>query len=376
MPKRGENIYKRKDGRWEGRCICGRKENGKARYKSVYGPSYKETKEKLQQLKTEASKPTENCRIIFSSLCLEWLLSARNIVKPSTYARYELLVQKHIIPQLGSLRADQLTANKLSAFINAELNHGRLDGSGGLSAKTVCDICIVVRSIVRMGQVRYNLPNYISDVRLPKAPAGEVLTLADADLFRLEEYLFAVPAASNLGLLICLYTGIRLGEICALRWSDIDWASGTIHVCKSVERLPCPKTYDGNKTQLVIATPKTAKSNSVIPLPTKLINHLRQFAVSQTPNAFIATGQEEKIMDPRTYENRFSRLLQKLDIAHVKFHAMRHTFATRSIRSGMDAKCLSEILGHATVAMTLNRYVHTSLDSKRRQMERLDFSVA
>lgn len=376
MPRRGENIYKRKDGRWEGRCICGRKENGRAKYKSVYGATYKEAKEKLERLKAEANKPTGDCRIVFLSLCLEWLLSTKNIVKLSTYTRYELLVHKHIIPELGSLRADQLTANKLSAFMNAKLNHGRLDGSGGLSAKTVCDICIVVRSIVRMGQVRYGLPNYISDVRLPKAPAGEVATLADADLLQLEEYLFAIPAASNFGLLICLYTGIRLGEICALRWSDIDWANGTIHVCKSIERLPCQNSPDGYKTQLVITTPKTAKSNRVIPLPTKLINHLRQFAVSQPPNAFIATGQEEKMMDPRTYENRFDSILRKLSIEHVKFHAMRHTFATRSIRSGMDAKCLSEILGHATVAMTLNRYVHTSLDSVRRQMERLDFSVA
>ena len=146
MARRGENIYKRKDGRWEGRFIAGRKPDGKAKYKSIYGASYHEVKNKLEAVKAALSAHKKTgCRLTLSTLCLQWLEMVRHTVKESSYVRYSLLVQKHIVPVLGQMRIDKLTANQLTKFMNDKLERGRMDGKGGLSHKTVQDIMIILK---------------------------------------------------------------------------------------------------------------------------------------------------------------------------------------------------------------------------------------
>lgn len=374
MARKGENIYKRKDGRWEGRYISGRREDGRAQYTSIYGHSYTEVKDALNKRRAEnADKKISVCRLTVKVLCLQWLDQVRSTVKESSYFRYEQLVKKHIIPTLGGRRADTLTGNFLSRFVNDKLAHGRLDGKGGLSAKTVQDITIVVKSVLKLAEQEYGLTNRSSTVKLPKAGQTEARVLCGADALRLEQHLRSVLDNSNAGILLCLYTGIRLGEVCALRWSDIDWDKHILRIRKTVLRLPRQSDDSERKTRLTLTKPKTKCAEREIPLPSALWECLSRIAKGQNEDAYVLTGQVGRFMDPRTYQYRFQSLLKRLGIERVCFHSLRHTFATQSIQCGIDVKSLSEILGHSTVEMTLKRYVHSSMEIKCRQMEQLKF---
>ena len=372
----GENIHHRRDGRWEGRSIKGRKEDGKASYGYVYGHTYQEVKEerrkRIAELESSRAAP---CKLTMNVLCLQWLSLKRRTVKEASYYHYEQLIQRHIEPVLGHLRADTLTANALSRFMNDKLEHGRLDKNGGLSPKTVQDIMIVVKSVLKLAAREYGLPDRTVAVKLPRTEQKEIEHLNSADMQKLERDVRAAQDNSSAGLRLCLHTGLRLGEVCALRWSDIDWENGVLHVRRTVRRLPCQNSDSGPKTRLTLTRPKTKQSERAIPLPLPLLQYLRTVALDQDANAYVTTGVPGHFMDPRTYQYRFRRLLEKLEIAHISFHGLRHTFATHCIQQGMDVKSLSEILGHATVEMTMNRYVHSSLEVKRSQMERLTFAA-
>ena len=375
MARRGENIYKRKDGRWEGRFIAGRKPDGKARYKSVYGASYHVVKKKLEAVKAELSAQKKTgCRLTLSTLCLQWLEMVRHTVKESSYVRYALLVQKHIIPVLGQMRIDKLTANHLTRFMNDKLEKGRMDGKGGLSPKTVQDIMIILKAVLRAAG--HEMPACVDTLKLPKVIPPEIKVLGDGDIQALERAVKQETSNTNLGFLLSLYSGVRLGELCAIRWSDIDWTDNTLSIRKTVLRLPRQGDSSEAKTRLTITRPKTKNAERVIPLPVCLIGLLRKCAVTQEKDAYILTGLTTRFMDPRTYQYQFKRFLDKHHITCVNFHALRHTFATQCVRRGVDIKTLSEILGHSTVQMTLDRYVHSSIEIKRSQIEKLSYLVA
>ena len=238
MPRRGENIYQRKDGRWEGRYIAGRRLDGKAIYKSVYAGTYQKVKQKLNDEKTRLTEQrAASCHMTFNALCLEWLGMVRSSVKESTFDRYSLLVKKHLVPQLGSIRIERLTANHISQLINDKLEKGRVDGSGGLSPRTVRNIVIVLRAVLRQAGLEYGVNGSMANLKLPKTERPGIRLLSDNDIVALEENCRHKPDNSNLGLLLCMYTGIRLGEVCAVRWSDIDWKAGELRIRKTVQRL-------------------------------------------------------------------------------------------------------------------------------------------
>lgn len=376
MPRRGENIYKRKDGRWEGRYIYGHRADGRAIYKSVYGDSYIEAREKLTLRKSElAQKKTGSCALTIKEISIQWLAQNRFTVKKSTHARYLLIIEKHIIPKLGAIRVDRLTVNQISDFVATEMTSGRVNGKGGLSPKTVRDITTILRSILKQAQRKYNLPDIAGDIKPPKVPKRRVNILSAEDISRLDQTLKAKPSNYNIGILIGEYTGARLGELCALRWGDIDFHTQLIHIHATVQRLPNPKGT-GQKTGLEITNPKTAGSDRFIPIPLQIIPVLKEASKGKDSEVFIMTGRADKCLDPRTCQYRWKRLLKRLNIEYVNFHVLRHTFATTAIKKGMDAKNLSEILGHSSVKITLERYVHPTMDMKREQMNRLDFSVA
>lgn len=374
MSRRGENIYKRKDGRWEGRYICGRKENGRAKYVSVYGRSYGQVKEQMCQRKEEeAAELAKACRLTLRELCLLWLERVRCTVKESSFVRYEFLVEKHILPELGKLHIEELTANVLSQYANQKLKSGRLDGEGGLSAKTVQDILIVIKAVLKMATQEYDMPNPAAAMKLPKATQKEVTVLSTEDLRRLENHAQETGAPWEFGVLICMYTGLRLGELCGLRWSDFDWEQQTVQVRRTAIRLVRNGGEDEAKTRLTLTRPKTRSAERIIPLPGALQRALRKYAVKYSPESYVLTGMTGRFLDPRTLQYRWKGLLKQLNIKYVNFHALRHTFASRCVQCGVDIKSLSEILGHSSVQMTLNRYVHSSLEVKRSQLERLRF---
>ncbi len=372
----GENISRRRDKRWEARLLVGHTEDGRPRYKYFYGGSYQEAKGKRSRYLEEHGNTADAppCRLTAKILFEQWLAQKRGTVKASTFYQYKRLIQTHILPDLGALRVDSLTANILTQFINSKLDNGRLNGKGGLSPKTVQDIVIILKSALRLAEQIYHLPNQTAAIKAPRTAQPEIQVLDEEEIQRLEGYLREQKDNSSVGFRLCLYTGLRLGEVCALRWSDIDWNTGVLRVRHTVVRLPA---QDGGprKTCLTLTSPKTKRAVREIPLPARLLERLRTIACGQSAEAFILTGLRERMMDPRTYQNQFRRLLERLNIRHIPFHGIRHTFATVCARQGMDVKSLSEILGHATVKMTLDRYVHPSLEVKRRQMERLFFAA-
>jgi len=358
MPRKGENIRKRKDGLWEGRYM---REPGK--YTSVYARSYAEVKDKLLAAKLQPEQSPSN-KNLYRDVLAEWLEVQALRVKPSSHEKFRNLVNGHIVPSLGELSLAEISTTRLTRFLQEKAKHGRLDGRGGLSVSSLQSLLLILKSSLDYAaRERYMQPMAFS-IKCPEIPREAAKALTTKEQARLERTLCGTLDTSKLGILICLYTGMRIGEVCALLWSDIDLTQGLIHVRRTVQRL---QIADNSKTALSIGSPKSECSRRSVPFPPCLRAPLRRFY--GRPDAHILTGNN-KPMEPRTYQYRFQRYVADADLAGVNFHMLRHSFATRFIELGGDAKTLSELLGHKSVEITLNKYVHPTLDMKRRQMER------
>ena len=365
MPKRGENIYKRKDGRWEGRYISGRYPNGRAKYTSIYGKSYREVKSLLEKRKGERIKTITPSVITIKVLMETWLSLRSTVIKESSYQRYEDLINCHILPRLGGIRVNCLTAEVLSNFIKTLQKDGRLDGHGGLSDKTVSDIICILRSALRLagknGAVNVET---LFDVKVPSAKQKPVQTLGNTECEALTRSILAEPDIYGIAYLLALNLGLRLGEVCGLKWSDVDFTEHLLSVNRTAIRLK-----QGNHTKLTVQTPKTENSVRVIPLPAEMVPLLIRMKSTHSHDSFIITGSKTKPQDPRMLHTRFKRFLKDHGMRDISFHTLRHTFATRCIERGIDAKTLSEIVGHANVKTTLQLYVHPSISHKRAAVE-------
>ena len=371
MSKPGENISKRKDGRWEARYIKGYHENGKAVFGYVYGRSYQEAWEKKRQAlqalcQKEEALSGANC--LFNSLLDRFLERKKTTVKRSTYSHYCEIVNNHIRPVLGKLPANRITGQIIDRFASDKLESGRLDGTGGLSAKNVRDILSVIKMTLDIALADEILLKKVSFAK-PRLSVKKAEILSP----EAQNIILSLGNSENLrefGYYLCLQTGLRIGEICALQWNDVDFENQILRIGKTMLRIRNPAS-SGRKTKIIFDLPKTQSSVRIIPLPETLARQLewrRQFAVSS--DAFVLTGTHAYI-EPRLYTYNYKQFLNKHHIQNCGFHALRHTFATRCIEKGFDAKSLSELLGHANVKITLERYVHPSLDLKRAHMQRL-----
>lgn len=353
MARRGENIYKRRDGRWEGRYKNGFKADGKVRYSSVYGASYSEVKIVLTAKRAEQKSDCLKCNFTFKELSGLWLESIANSVKESTYSNYSMKLEKHIIPYFGDIRYEKLNIKIFNGFIAEKL-------SLGLSPRYVSDICRVIKSITKFARQKLNYSDKAELLSLPKCEKKECKMLNSVQQKLLTDYLSDSTSPSNLGIFISAVTGIRIGELCALKWSDIDLEKRIITVNKTMQRIKniCGKTA----TKIVITPPKSKTSAREIPVPDVLYSYLT--AMQKSDNCYILTGKKI-FAEPRTMQYRFRSVLKKLGLPQVNFHALRHMFATKCVDIGVDVKTLSEILGHCSVELTLNRYVHSSIERKR-----------
>ena len=366
LPRYGENIYRRKDGRWEGRYIAMRLPDGRAKYKSVYGKTHDIVKKKqMAAIQALAKEPAAACDLTVKELFARYLAQAD--VKPSTRERYRFMIERHILPQLGQTPVSKLTAKGLSDFLRHLKNHGRLDGKGGLSPKTVRDVAVLIKSALRFAQAEYHCVCDALNARLPVYTQKKVEVLSDTELAVLGKALLPSKKIS-LAVMLALHAGLRVGEVCALRVCDIDYLAGTVQVCRSVQRV----TLNG-KSQLLVQRPKSDSSERIVPLHPELLLFLKKATAKLPSDAYIMTGQIGQPMDPRTCQYQFTVLLKRCGIHHRGFHALRHTFATRCIENGADIKSISEMLGHADIKTTLKLYVHPSLESKRRCIQQINF---
>ena len=375
MSKRGENIYKRKDGRWEGRYVKCRALHGKIQYGYVYGKSYSEAKAKLKEtastpILVSCNQTTQSA--LYGEILKAWLASTKNRVKESTFSRYNHLVARHIQPFLGSCQIGEMSTMLLEEYIDYLLQHGRIDGSGGLSSKSVSDIIVVVKSSIRYA-IGNGYPVKCSTARLSvKRSKKDMRVLSKKEQRQLECVLMQNTDLTKFTVLLCLYTGIRIGEACALRWEHLQLDSGILEVRETMQRIQEPRNIVP-KTRVIITEPKSACSKRNIPLPQFLIEYAAQFQADR--KSFVLTGEKDCFMEPRTLQNRFRNYVEASGIEHTNYHALRHTFATRCVELGFEIKSLSEILGHSNVNITLNQYVHSSIELKKQNMARLSPAV-
>lgn len=372
MPRKGENIYKRKDGRWEGRFIKGRNLEGKALYGYLYAKSYREIKTKMAQ----ADKIDDNQvkmmnqdkqAVPFQIVAQEWFISVQPHVKESSSVKYENMLKNYILPSLGDKYIQSFSYEVLESFCNELSLTGGHKGTG-LSPKTVSDILSLIRTILQYSANKGIVPPCDAHSVIIKQQPKEMRILSRNEQKKLCQYLYSNLNERNVGILICLFTGLRVGEICALKWEDISLSERTIHVHQTLQRIQS-KSDPKKKTKILISTPKSSCSIRTIPLPDELVKIL--FALKTIPSAYVLTGKTDRYLEPRTMQNHFKKVLKNCYIENANYHALRHTFATRCIELGFDIKSLSEILGHASVNITMNRYVHPSMEMKRKNMERL-----
>lgn len=359
MPRHGENIRKRADGRWEGRYIEYYSNDGKACYRSVYGKTYSEIKEKLKLCKKLSNRNTGN-RITMEELFKEWLNMKEDTVKSSTKVTYSYFIDKHFIPYFKNIKAMYVTSELVQDFISK---------NNVLSPKTVCDMTSLLIQIIRYGQSKKYINYFDFDsIIYPKSPNDELPVLKNSEFIKLVNYVQNNFEIQKIGILLSLFMGIRLGEICALQWEDVNFSDETIHIRKTMQRLKNLNKDAETKTKIVIDTPKSQKSIRDIPIPSFLLKILKDYKSGE--KAYILTCTTDYI-EPRIYQKKFKTYLEEAGITDINFHALRHTFATRAVEQGFDIKSLSEILGHSSVKFTMERYVHPSNEHKKMNLEKL-----
>lgn len=359
------NIYKRKDGRFEGRIPLGYDDKGRIKYKYLYSKSLSELKEKMLCAYTGSSAQSA-CNKTFKELCREWLASAKLRVKHSSYCCYEKLINKHVIPYFENTGYSELTTPVINSFAEHKMKCGKSNGFGGLSAKSVHDILVVMRSVAKYAEQEYGYRNPMRNISMPKSESKEAAVFNKDERGRLQSYLQNNLTDSNLGILLTMYSGLRIGELCALTWNDIDFENGVVHISKALQRVP--DRLGKGKTMIAITSPKSKTSVRDIPFPSFILDILNR---KKRSGGYILSGNGKPV-EVRTMQNRFKAVLKECGIRSANFHLLRHTYATVCIESGFDAKTVSELLGHSNVNITLNRYVHSSMDMKKKCVARLN----
>ena len=363
MARRGESVFKRKDGRWEARYPCGIDEHGRKKYRSVYAKTYSEVKEHRRLAMQSAIIPPKNSTCL-ASVLKKWLENKKINLKQQSINRYEQCIQNHIIPVLGELPIYRINEAMIDSFLQKKRCSGRIDGKGGLSQNYVRTIAIVLQSALNYAfQMNMGLQQQIR-IQKPRLERKQIQVLRQHEQIQLEKYLKKNMGDGNLAIYLGLHTGLRIGEICALRWEDIDLIENKIYVNSTIIR-------DSNGT-CIIGAPKSDSSTRVVPITQSLAKVLRDWKTKSHSIYVFPAPQKGNFLNPRTLQYRFKSILKKCGLPDIPFHALRHTFATRWIECSMDMKSLSEVLGHSNVSITLNTYVHSSDDLKRFSIETIE----
>lgn len=298
--------------------------------------------------------------ITFKELCIDWLERRSHYIKESTYSMYLSHLDNHIIPYLGKFKCSSLTEH--------DIENAVAEWSGNMSQKTVKDIVMILKSCVKYGY-KYGYINF-NDMEITYISQRQVKRIKSYSVDEQNLIINAVLSDLNcksIGILITLYTGIRIGEHCALKWSDVDFKNRTISISKTLQRVYLKDKDGRGYTKISISTPKTISSIREIPISSDIINIMEKL-YNKSDDTYILTS-DNKYMEPRTYRSYYNKFIKRLNINCLKFHSLRHTFATDCIECGADYKTVSELLGHATVNMTLNLYVHPSMEQKRKCVE-------
>ena len=297
----------------------------------------------------------------FSKIVALWKEDKKQYVKRSTFAAYTLLIENHILPTFGEMAL--VEEQDVQTFVFRKLNEG-------LSHKTIKDILIVLKMILRFGAKNQMTEYRQIDIKFPtERDKHSIEILNRSHQKQIMEYIRLHFTFKNLGIYICLSAGMRIGEICALTWDDLDVENGIIHVRKTIQRIYVIEEHR-KYTEVILDTPKTKNSIREIPMTKNLLKMIRPIKKIVNGNFYVLTN-EPKPTEPRTYRNYYKQFMQSLGLPLMKFHGLRHSFATRCIESKCDYKTVSVLLGHSNISTTLNLYVHPNLEQKKRCMEQM-----
>lgn len=297
----------------------------------------------------------------FAQIVALWKTDKKQYVKKSTFSAYVLLIENHLLPVFGSLQ--EIEEHQVQKFVFQKLEQG-------LSQKSIKDILIVLKMVLKFGAKNKWISYEPFEIQYPTIRESQhVEVLSKTHQKKVMNYIQEHFTFRNLGVYICLSSGMRIGEICALTWEDIDTDNGIIHVRKTIQRIYIIE--DGKrKTELLLDTPKTKNSIREIPMSRDLLRMLKPFKKIVNPNFFVLTN-DAKPTEPRTYRSYYKNLMKHLEIPEIKFHGLRHSFATRCIESKCDYKTVSVLLGHSNISTTLNLYVHPNMEQKKKAIEQM-----
>lgn len=290
-----------------------------------------------------------------------WKADKKQYVKKSSFAAYMLLVENHILPAFG----DKLLIEEsdVQAFVFRKLETG-------LSQKTIKDALVVLKMVLKFGSKNKWLEYNAFDIQFPtEREKNSIDVLSRSDQKKIMNYIQDHFTFRNLGVYVCLSAGMRIGEICALTWEDIDTDEGVIHVRKTIQRIYLIEEGE-RRTELILDSPKTKNSIREIPISRNLLKILKPFKKIVNPSFFVLTN-DSKPTEPRTYRNYYKNFMKELGIPELKFHGLRHSFATRCIESKCDYKTVSVLLGHSNISTTLNLYVHPNMEQKKKAIEQM-----
>lgn len=311
-------------------------------------------------------KPSPEKAEQFSFIAEQWYHVTYPTIKESSAVKYRNMLDHHLLPYFGEYLIWEIDFAQIELFSTKVLRRD-YDRNGSLSQKTVSDLIALLRSILRYAARKgcSVSPDAFNMKIKSHPPRMRVLTVNEQE--RLSQYLRQHLFGANIGILLALFTGMRIGEVCALQWEDISLAEGFVSVHRTMQRI---QTFspEGPRTKVVITAPKSPCSVRLIPVPLELLHIFTDD--SKAHHGFFLTGSSEQFIEPRTLQNHFQKAAQACDIPDVNFHTLRHTFATRCVELGFDVKTLSELLGHSSVSITMNRYVHPTMDMKRSSMQR------
>ena len=306
--------------------------------------------------------------MLYSNWIVKWLQRKEQLVKESTFAAYSNIVVNHLLPKFGDMKLEQITEEVIQDYVFELLKHGRLDGSGGMGERASKDIVIVLKNTLRDAMRAKLIKTTVFEIRFPSFNSQyKVKVLSPAEQKQLCDAIDSDLTTRSAGIFLSLHTGMRIGEVCALRWMDVDMDDRMIHINHTLQRVYKKDLTGMGKSKLLLSTPKTKTSCRSIPISKSLFAVMKELSPS-CPDMFFLSGSE-KMVEVRTFRTFFEAFLLRNGIEKFNFHVLRHTFATRCIEAGADCKTVSELLGHATVNMTLNLYVHPRVEQKRNCVE-------
>lgn len=366
--RRGENIYKRKDGRWEARYKKGYKPNGKIKYGYIYGRIYNEVRTKLYLMKAHYLNQQET----YGETCISleewghiWLKEVKQQVKSSTYSSYEYKINKYVFPQIGELSLNELTEATGEQLVNLWIK-------SGLEVSTMKVILRITNQCLNEAiQKEYLKQNPFLSLKLPKKTKKPIRALNRIEQEKLQKAALAEKNDAGLPTYLALQTGLRIGEIAALQWKDIDFDRHLITVNKTYQRIYLADK--GEKTQLVTGSTKTESSTRTVPIGQKLQKILMKHR-KQSKGEFVFSTKNHP-MEPRLITYHFHRIRKQCGLENIHFHQLRHTFATRCIETKGDIRSVSELLGHSSTKLTLDTYADSMTEQRFEVIYRMEAAI-